>query len=427
MCRRPEPITANEGRQLGWDRYAAICCIREQLACGTLDAPTGDYEYLSDFSEDAPILRPSSAKSASILSPTISTSRSSLADETEPVSQDEPNSSGDLRAKREQDAPTNAGKCKDSALEVATGRDSIIVPLHTLNHREYKGTQEEHRSNGGEVPQVSLQRRDQDRVATANKLYLLGDEHQFQRQHEQALKAFNNALQLYRELDHRPRIARCLRMIGECKSRMILLPNEARAAYIDASKVYRELGDRRDAAQCLHIVGQSLWRQGLYSEAGTAYYEMLELYRELDVPLEVAKCLHMIGEVERIQGDYEAGVSAYTEAYELFLGLDDLLGVAKNLSMIGACKRLVPGLSSETLAAYREASQYYQKLGHQKDEGRCIQMVGECHREEGRYEEAQDAYRAASVIYGKSGHQLGVGHCLSMIEECQRAQDHSLT
>ncbi|KAG8989092.1 hypothetical protein FRB94_014639 [Tulasnella sp. JGI-2019a] len=399
--------------------YTTACCIREQLGRGTLDAPRGRHAYPSDFSEDSPISQPSSVKSVSTLSPTVRISRSGLPDDAEPVPQDGPNSPcGSREAERELDVPMNSYQC---TAEAAHGRGPITVPLPTPDDHEYEETQEAHGSNGDEAPQISPQRRRHDLATTANNLYLLGDEHHFQDQDGQALKAFNDALQLYRELDNRPRIARCLRMIGVCA---MWHSTEERTAYLEASKVYRELGDRKDAAQCVHTVGQLLWEERKYSEAGTTYYELLGLYRELGDPLEVAKCLHMIREVERAQEQYEAGISAYTEAYKLFLELGDLLGVAKNLSMIGACKRSVSGLSNETLATYREASQYYQKLGHRTDEARCMQIVGECHREQGRYKDAQDAYRAASVIYEKLSYQLGVGHCLSMITECQRERDH---
>ncbi|KAG8869223.1 hypothetical protein FRB97_001468, partial [Tulasnella sp. 331] len=56
ICRRPESLSADEGRRLGWERYAAICHIREDLARGTLDVPVGDYSHLMEFSEDSPAL-----------------------------------------------------------------------------------------------------------------------------------------------------------------------------------------------------------------------------------------------------------------------------------------------------------------------------------------------------------------------------------
>ncbi|KAG8986564.1 hypothetical protein FRB94_012216 [Tulasnella sp. JGI-2019a] len=425
MCRRPEPLTANEGRQLGWDRYAAICCIREQLARGTLDSPMEGYEYLSNFSDNFPTFQPSSVEGSPVPSAiVITTEESSISDEAEPVSQDVPNdTSGALQAEREYDIPINTTQRRDLTPVVAHNREPITAALHTPDDHGYTETEEAHSSNDDEASQASPQQHDPDCVAAANALYLLGDEHQFHNRYDKALEAFGAALRLYRELDDRPRVARCLRMIGECHNHKWRC-DKAREAYTDASKAYGELGDRREVAQCHHMVGECRRKEGRYMEARTGYCEALELYREMDDRLEVARNLHMIGEVERIQGQYEAGVTAYTEAYKHFLELGDLLDVAKNLSMIGECKRLVPGLSKEAPAAFREASKYYQKVHNRRGAARCMQMVGECHREEGRYEEAQDAYKEASEAYERSGHQLGVGHCLSMITECRRAQGH---
>ncbi|KAG8869222.1 hypothetical protein FRB97_001467 [Tulasnella sp. 331] len=56
ICRRPESLSANEGRRLGWERYAVICRIREDLARGTLDVPFRNYDHLVDFSRLSPVL-----------------------------------------------------------------------------------------------------------------------------------------------------------------------------------------------------------------------------------------------------------------------------------------------------------------------------------------------------------------------------------
>ncbi|KAG8869081.1 hypothetical protein FRB97_001627, partial [Tulasnella sp. 331] len=57
ICRRWESLSADEGRRLGWERYAAICRIREYMARRTLDIPQGYYHYLADFSEHSPALQ----------------------------------------------------------------------------------------------------------------------------------------------------------------------------------------------------------------------------------------------------------------------------------------------------------------------------------------------------------------------------------
>ncbi|KAG8868443.1 hypothetical protein FRB97_002365 [Tulasnella sp. 331] len=57
ICRRWESLSADEGRRLGWERYAAICRIREDVARGTLDVSLGYHGHLIDFSEQSPTLR----------------------------------------------------------------------------------------------------------------------------------------------------------------------------------------------------------------------------------------------------------------------------------------------------------------------------------------------------------------------------------
>lgn len=55
ICRREDSLSATEGMLLGWDRFAAICRIREQLARGAIAPPPGSYEYLKQLSDPAVI------------------------------------------------------------------------------------------------------------------------------------------------------------------------------------------------------------------------------------------------------------------------------------------------------------------------------------------------------------------------------------
>jgi len=61
LCRRKEHLTADEGPKLGWERFAAISRIREQMARGELKPELGTYDYLAEFSEESPTLQPAPA------------------------------------------------------------------------------------------------------------------------------------------------------------------------------------------------------------------------------------------------------------------------------------------------------------------------------------------------------------------------------
>lgn len=59
ICRRSEHLSVDEGRKLGWERFIAICRIREQLATGTLVVPAMSYSYLDDLSQTEPVMKTS--------------------------------------------------------------------------------------------------------------------------------------------------------------------------------------------------------------------------------------------------------------------------------------------------------------------------------------------------------------------------------
>jgi len=49
ICRAEESLSADEGRRLGWERFAAVCAIRERFARGELVALDGCHDYLLDY------------------------------------------------------------------------------------------------------------------------------------------------------------------------------------------------------------------------------------------------------------------------------------------------------------------------------------------------------------------------------------------
>lgn len=57
ISRRTQPLTANEGRQLGWERFAAICNVRERLAKGDPALATNSFEHLLQFPELNPVAK----------------------------------------------------------------------------------------------------------------------------------------------------------------------------------------------------------------------------------------------------------------------------------------------------------------------------------------------------------------------------------
>ncbi|KAG8986563.1 hypothetical protein FRB93_005225 [Tulasnella sp. JGI-2019a] len=138
MCRRPEPSR------------------RTKLAHGTLDAPVGRHDYLSNFSEDFPILRPASAKGNPPPSVTIGTAwcKPDLPGEVESVSKDGPNNTdGTLGVEHEQDVIANYEQSKNVTVEVDRGCGCLEVSLPSSGG----AVRETHGLNGDGASQTSPQ------------------------------------------------------------------------------------------------------------------------------------------------------------------------------------------------------------------------------------------------------------------------------
>jgi len=131
-----------------------------------------------------------------------------------------------------------------------------------------------------------------------------------------AVRAFERSLQLYRELDDRHGIARCLIDLGGAMFDLEELPT-AIAHFGEGLAVSRALGSPASIGWSLNGLGRIAHAQGEDERAAALIEDGIAHHREAGNPLGVAAGIDGLGLVRQAQRDYPAAFQCFEEAVAL--------------------------------------------------------------------------------------------------------------
>jgi hypothetical protein len=194
------------------------------------------------------------------------------------------------------------------------------------------------RARAGFIWCLGWARKNEKDAELAQTLNNLGNLDRDQDRGEEARKAFEEALQINRELaqknpeTYRPDLATTLNNLGVLHNEQNRM-EEAREAFDEALQIRRELTQKDpetnlpDLAQTLNDLGNLDRNQGRMEEGREEYAEALKIRRELAQKNPgtyrpyVAATLNNLGDLDRAQGRMEEGRKDYAEALQIYEAL----------------------------------------------------------------------------------------------------------
>ncbi len=188
-----------------------------------------------------------------------------------------------------------------------------------------------------------------------------------------ATEAYNQALQLYREVGDRLGEANTLRAIGD----VLQFLNQSREAlqrYDAALALYRDVGDRLGEAYTLQAIGDVLQFLDQRSEALQRYDAALALYREVGSRLGEANTLRAIGDVLQFLKQSREALQRYDAALALFREVGARLGEANTLRSLGE----IEDDPVQALAKLQQAQQLYEEIGDRYSQSRNLVRFQKC-------------------------------------------------
>jgi len=175
--------------------------------------------------------------------------------------------------------------------------------------------------------------RNHDNIGISSTSVNLGIIHQDQGNYEEAMKLYNQSLEINKELGIKSGIAQTMHNLGNVHC---LQGNykEAVKLYNQSLEINKELGNKRRIAQTIHNLGNVHYFQDNYEEAMKLYNQSLEINEELDDKSGIAQTIHNLGNVHYSQDNYEEAVKLYNQSMKINKELGNKSGIASTMGQL---------------------------------------------------------------------------------------------
>ena len=187
----------------------------------------------------------------------------------------------------------------------------------------------------------------------------------------EALNYLNESLQIYKNIEDKKNIARCLNNIGNVYNN---LGNYDKALdyHLQSLRIDEELDDKIGITSSLNNIGNVYQNINASEKALEYYLKALQLTYEIDDKHAIATALNNVGNVHLSQGDFERALEFYNKSLKIKELIDDKFGMANSFNNIG--------IAFQGLKNSKKALEYYQK---------SLNLMGEL----------GDSYGIASSLY----------------------------
>ena len=133
---------------------------------------------------------------------------------------------------------------------------------------------------------------------------------------EEALKNFQDALEIRKKLGLENGVASSLNMIAQVQNRL-RNDKEALTNYKDSLALYRKIGDKQNTAVLLMNIGSFYADHAQYEDALKATNEALSDFRDLGDEVRQAQCLNNLGTIRSYMGNFQDALTYYQQAYQI--------------------------------------------------------------------------------------------------------------
>ncbi len=244
----------------------------------------------------------------------------------------------------------------------------------------------------------------------ANCIERLGDIVLARSDHAEARARFQEALQVYREVEDKRGEADCIVSLGDIA--LARSENaEAKARYEESRPVYRGVGYKLGEANCIFGLGNIAQRRSDHAEARARFQEALLAYREVEDKLGEANCIYGLGNIALARSEHAEAKARYEEARPVYREVGTKRSEANCIKRLGDIA-LGRSEHAEAKARYEEALLIYREMGDKLGEANCIFNLGDIALARSEHGEAQARYEEALQVYREVGGKLGEANCV---------------
>ncbi|MEQ8467023.1 tetratricopeptide repeat protein [Coleofasciculus sp. E1-EBD-02] len=245
----------------------------------------------------------------------------------------------------------------------------------------------------------------------ADSLNNLGYAHHSLGQYQRAIEFYQQSLDIYRKIGYREGEAKALNNLGN--------PYHSLGQYQQAIEfhqqsldVSRKIGYREGEADSLNNLGNAYQSQGQYQRAIEFYQQSLDIYRKIDDPQGKAYSLNNLGNAYDSLGQSERAIESHQQSLEIYQKIVNPQGEANSLNNLGNAYHFL-GQYQQAIEFYQQSLQIYQKIVNPQGEAKTLNNLGNAYYSLGQYERAIESHQQSLEIYQKIGDSQGEANSLN--------------
>lgn len=243
--------------------------------------------------------------------------------------------------------------------------------------------------------------------------YLLGKSLAKQGKNEEALKSFESALILFKELNNSAKLANTYIGIGSIYSYQSQY-EKAMKKYQIALDIFKKLGDKKGEATTINGIGNIYTYQSQYPKALEMYQKSLALYQELGNKAGMGLSYNNMGLIFTYQDLYSNAIEMYKESIKLLEEIEDKWGMANTYLAVGTIY-YEQGDDTKSIEKIQEALSIYKDLGDKERMSVCYGNFGILYEARGQFEKAMEMHHNSLEVFIELGDKRGMARSYNSI------------
>jgi len=269
-------------------------------------------------------------------------------------------------------------------------------------------------------------------AAQANEYFQAGQQAHDNEEYDKAIELFQQALEIYQELDNREGEASSLNGLGMCYEDLGEF-QEAITLYREGLIIFQDIGDRINEGFSHICLGWCHLGLQQLQEAADQFELALGIFRLTDNYQGKADSLRSLGKVYQELGTnldsrlLPQAIQYFEAAIDLAKQMNDTWTEVSCSLDLGRCY-LAIGDSGQGIHCYEEAIAAFQDIGDRNGEAEGLNGLGNYYEDNREFQQAIDYYEQALAIYKTIGdrvseayHFICLGNCYTGLHDVNQA------
>ncbi|KAG8922738.1 hypothetical protein FRC01_013673 [Tulasnella sp. 417] len=233
----------------------------------------------------------------------------------------------------------------------------------------------------------------------------IGDMHRLHSRPNEALEAFERALEISRRIeDHKATAGAMLLLAESYKDLSRLL--EAESSFKGALEYYDGRGDRTGMGTASIGLANVYDTMSETAKAETHYRLALDAFSQVNNDLGRANSMIGLGRIYKGQSKLDQAKKSYQDAEEIYLRIGDEMGRANALLGLGRVHQ-AQSEAEDAEKKCKEAEEIYTRIGGELGRANALETLGDIYRAQSMYQESRSSYVEAAEIYGGLKYEHG--------------------